>query len=52
MIDIVDMFLSVDDWFGISNNIEIAKGKYKLPQNKNDVAKRFKRKLKWRLRKL
>jgi hypothetical protein len=51
MIEIVDMFLSVDDWFGISNNIEIAKGKNKLPQNNHDVVKRFKRKMKWRLRK-
>lgn len=42
--NIVDM-LKLDDHFGISENIEIAKGKYKLESNLKKIYKQEKRKL-------
>jgi hypothetical protein len=50
MINLTLKLLEVSEWYGISENIEIAKGKNKLPQDWNDTKKRFKRQLKWRLR--
>ena len=50
--DIIFKILNISDWYGISENIEIAKGKYKLPENWDDAKKKFKRDLRWRLRKL
>jgi|TARA_R110002050_G_scaffold70785_1_gene152558 hypothetical protein len=42
--NIVDM-LKLDDHFGISENVEIAKGKYKLESNLKKIYKQEKRKL-------
>mgnify|MGYP001367229371 FL=1 len=42
--NIVDM-LKLDDHFGISENVEIAKGKYKLESNVKKIYKQEKRKL-------
>tara|TARA_R100000700_G_C3128155_1_gene114413 strand:+ start:726 stop:878 length:153 start_codon:yes stop_codon:yes gene_type:complete len=42
--NIIDM-LKLDDHFGISENIEIAKGKYKLESNVKKIYKQEKRKL-------
>ena len=42
--NIVDM-LKLDDHFGISDNVEIAKGKYKLESNVKKIYKQEKRKL-------
>jgi len=51
MLDLIFKILDIDDWKGVSNNIEISKGKYELPENWNDIKNRFKRGLAWRLRK-
>lgn len=48
--EILDM-LQLDDHFGQSENIEIAKGKYELPQDIKTAKKQFKRALLWRLKK-
>lgn len=37
--------LKLDDHFGISENVEIAKGKYKLESNLKKIYKQEKRKL-------
>lgn len=37
--------LKLDDHFGISDNVEIAKGKYKLESNVKKIYKQEKRKL-------
>ncbi len=37
--------LKLDDHFGISENVEIAKGKYKLESNVKKIYKQEKRKL-------
>lgn len=50
-LDIIFKILEVDEFMGVSENIEIAKGKYELPTNWKDSKKRFKRQLQWRLRK-
>tara|TARA_R100001509_G_scaffold129478_1_gene82841 strand:+ start:195 stop:347 length:153 start_codon:yes stop_codon:yes gene_type:complete len=42
--NIIDM-LKLDDHFGISENVEIAKGKYKLESNVKKIYKQEKRKL-------
>lgn len=42
--NIVDM-LKLDNHFGISENVEIAKGKYKLESNVKKIYKQEKRKL-------
>ena len=42
--NIVDM-LKLDDHIGISENVEIAKGKYKLESNVKKIYKQEKRKL-------
>ena len=42
--NIIDM-LKLDDHFGISDNVEIAKGKYKLESNVKKIYKQEKRKL-------
>jgi hypothetical protein len=45
--DILNM-LRIDDFYGKSDNIEIAKGKYKLPTTVKDVFKQAKRELKYK----
>jgi hypothetical protein len=35
--------LAIDDWYGVSENIDIAKGKYKACANMSDVKKQLKR---------
>jgi hypothetical protein len=35
--------LSISDWYGISENIDIAKGKYKACGNMKDVKEQLKR---------
>lgn len=42
--NIIDM-LKLDNHFGISENVEIAKGKYKLESNVKKIYKQEKRKL-------
>lgn len=44
---IVFQLLQIDDFKGISENIDIAKGKYKLPETIKEGIKQGKRKLAW-----
>ncbi len=39
--------LSISDFYGVSENIEIAKGKNKLYTNFKDIAKQAKREAQW-----
>lgn len=45
--DILNM-LRIDDFYGKSDNIEIAKGRYKLPTTVKDVFKQAKRERKYK----
>ena len=40
--NIIDL-LNLNDWYGQSENIDIAKGKYEAASNWNDVKKQIKR---------
>lgn len=42
---IVLKLLNADDFYGVSENIEIAKGKYKLPTSIKEGIKQFKRQI-------
>jgi hypothetical protein len=44
---IIFKLLNIDNFYGISENIEIAKGKYKLPETLKQGFKQIKRKYKW-----
>lgn len=44
---IVLKLLQIDDFYGVSENIEIAKGKYKLPQTLKEGYKQIKRQSQW-----
>ena len=35
--------LAIDNWYGVSENIDIAKGKYELPRTWKSVKNMFKR---------
>lgn len=50
MLEIIFKILPINDWYGISENIEIAKGKYRLPLTSKEAKQKFKRDLKWRLK--
>ncbi len=41
--------LRIDEFKGVSENIDIAKGKYKLPETIKEGIKQIKRDLAWRL---
>lgn len=47
MIKNILKLLSYSDYLGESENIEIAKGKYKIPFSVLEAYKQFKRDLKW-----
>jgi hypothetical protein len=40
--------LKIDDFYGVSENIEIAKGKYKLPSSIKEGLRQIKRESKWK----
>ena len=42
--------LQSDEYYGVSKNIEIAKGKYKKPESLKEILKQSKRDIKWQLR--
>ena len=48
---IIFKLLNVDNFYNKSENIEIAKGKYKLPQTLKEGFKQLKRKIKCQLNK-
>lgn len=47
MIDIILQLLALDDFKGESEEIDIAKGKYKYPDTIKDAYKQFKREIVW-----
>jgi len=47
MIKQILKLLSIDDFYGKSEVIEIAKGRYAYPKTFKDVFKNFKRQMKW-----
>ena len=47
MIGLILDILEMDDWHGVSEEIEIAKGKYKLPTNIKEGYKQEIRRRKW-----
>lgn len=47
--NIIDL-LNTNEFYGVSENIDIAKGKYKLPITWQDTFKNIKRRL-WQIRK-
>ena len=49
MIGIVLDLLSLDEFYGVSEDIEIAKGKNKLPLSVKEGIRQHKRKRKWQL---
>ena len=51
MIDKIIEMLKISEHFGISENIEMAKGKYKLHDNIKDIYKQEKRKLHFKKKK-
>ena len=50
MIDNILTLLSLDDWHGESEFIDIAKGKYKAPETWKETFKNTKRRVKWQLK--
>lgn len=50
MLDIIINTLMLDDFYGVSKNIDIAKGLYKTPQGIREGLKQRKRKKAWRLK--
>ena len=51
MIEQIIEMMKITDHFGVSENIEIAKGKYKLTDNLKEIYKREKRKLYFKTKK-
>lgn len=47
MIRLIIELLSMNDFQGVSDNIEIAKGRHKLYTNFKDIAKQAKRETQW-----
>ena len=41
--------LALDDFYGQTENIEVAKGKYKLPQSIKEGYKLYKRQILWQV---
>lgn len=49
MLKNIIQLLQLQDHYGVSENIEIAKGKNELPKSFKQAKKQFKRKLKWQI---
>jgi len=47
MIKNILQILNFQEFLGVSENIEIAKGKYKIPNSISEAFNQFKRDLKW-----
>jgi hypothetical protein len=52
MIKQIIELLKTDDFYGIAEEIEVAKGRYKAPETIKEGVKQAKRKLQWQRRKL
>tara|TARA_R110001606_G_scaffold395449_1_gene567761 strand:- start:9342 stop:9500 length:159 start_codon:yes stop_codon:yes gene_type:complete len=50
MIENILELLSLEEWMGQSENIEIAKGKYKIPLTIKAKRKQLKRQKEWQLK--
>lgn len=50
MIENILSLLSVDDWYGVSETIDIAKGKFAIPKTLKQGIKQIKRKREWKKR--
>ncbi len=48
MIDKLLELLAQDNWYGASRNIDIAKGKYKIPKTLKEKREQVKREKAWR----
>lgn len=48
MIEQLLELLAQEDWYGVSKNIDIAKGKYKMPKNLKEKKEQVKREQAWR----
>lgn len=48
MIEAITELLNLDGYYGVSENIDVAKGKYKLPQTWKEGKENYKR---WQLQK-
>ena len=48
MIETALKLLALDNWYNVSENIEIAKGKYELADTFNKGINKIKRNYKWR----
>lgn len=48
MIDLILQMLTLDEFYGKSKNIDIAKGLYKQPDSVKEGLKQVKRKMSWR----
>jgi hypothetical protein len=49
MISLIIKLAQSQEWYGVSDTVEIAKGKYQYNQTLKQVAKQYKRKIKsWR----
>jgi len=51
MIKQIIELLKTDDFYGIAEEIEVAKGRYKAPETIKEGVKQAKRKLQWQRRK-
>jgi hypothetical protein len=49
---IIFKLLNLDDFYGMSENVEIAKGKYKIPLTIKDGFQQIKRKYKWQTKRV
>ena len=52
MIKNILALLSYKDYYGISEVVEVAKGKHKTPETVIEACKQFKRALRWQQKKL
>ena len=48
MIGIIVELLNMDDYYGVSESIDIAKGKYKVPMTFKDARDKINRQKAWR----
>ena len=47
--NILDL-LKTDHFYNVSEEVEIAKGKYKIPEGRKEIVHNIKRRLKWELK--
>lgn len=50
MIGEIIKLVKIDNWHGISETVDIAKGKYEIPDAWSEFKDKIKREIKWQLR--